>query len=98
MLRFSKKIVHKTAILCVGISLLLAACKKYVDEPGKSDPRLSRKYCNDPEAVNFNRDFPGTADNSVCFFPSDAFKGTYTFTDSIYIGKDTLKRALTLNI
>jgi hypothetical protein len=69
----------------LGIILLSApSCKKYTDEPGQGDPRLSRKYCNDPEAVNFNRDFPGTADNSVCFYPADAYQGSYKFIDSIY--------------
>ena len=75
----------------MGIILLLAAsCEKYEDVPGQSDPRLSRKYCNDPEAVNFNRDFPGTADNSVCFYPADAFAAQYSFIDSIYDGGNKL--------
>jgi hypothetical protein len=64
--------------------VLLASCQKWEDNPGKGDPRLDRKYCNDPEAVNYNRDFPGTADNSVCYYPSDAFSGQYSFIDSIY--------------
>ena len=72
---------------CMSITMLLSAsCKKYTDEPGQSDTRLSRKYCNDPEAVNFNRDFPGTEDNSVCIFPADAFEGRYVFTDSLFNG------------
>lgn len=87
-----------TGLGCIMLILLVASCKKYMDEPGKNDPRLSRKYCNDPEAVNFNRDFPGTEDNSVCYYPSDAFKGSYRFTDSIYIGSDTILRPLTISI
>ena len=66
------------------------ACKKYTDEPGQYDSRLSRKYCNDPLAVNFNRDFPGTPDNSVCYYPADVYKGQYTFIDSIYSGNNIL--------
>ena len=73
------------AVLIVLI-LLTASCRKYKDEPGPTDVRLARKYCNDPEAVNFNRDFPGTADNSVCYYPSDVFKGQYNFVDSIFDG------------
>jgi hypothetical protein len=68
-------------IICVLISI---GCQKYKDVPGQSDPRLSRKYCNDPSAVNFNFDFPGTADNSVCYYPADVFAGTYSFIDSVY--------------
>jgi hypothetical protein len=64
-----------------GIAGLL---RKVGGQAGPSDPRLDRKYCNDPEAVNYNRDFPGTADNSVCYYPSDAFSGQYSFVDSIY--------------
>ena len=87
--------------LAVLLLLLIAAasCKKYTDEPGQGDPRLTRKYCNDPEAVNFNRDFPGTPDNSVCYYPADAFKGTYTFIDSIYSGtKLQAERTLQLQL
>ena len=63
MLRILIKEAPKAAIRCLtGIILLVAAsCSKYTDDPGETDPRLSRKYCNDPEAVNYNRDFPGTA-------------------------------------
>ncbi len=71
---------------------MLTACSKYKDEPGGSDPRLSRKYCNDPEAVNYNFDFPGTADNSVCYYPADAFSGVYSFKDSVYSTPGTLVR------
>ncbi len=73
-----------TSLLTGAVLLLAASCEKYEDKPGPDDSRLSRKYCNDPEAVNFNRDFPGTADNSVCFYPSDAYKGRFTWIDSIY--------------
>lgn len=72
------------------LPLLLGACKKYTDTPGDFDPRLERRYCNDPEAVNFNRDFPGTADNSVCVYPSDAFEGAYRYDDSVYDGAQKL--------
>lgn len=86
--RMQQKLFRKTSLLallglfCVGF--WFAACKKYQDSPGQYDPRLSSKYCNDPAAVNFNYGFPGTADNSVCFYPSDVYKGSYQFVDSIY--------------
>jgi len=67
---------------------LLASCKKWKDEKGPTDPRLSRKYCNDPEAVNYNWDFPGTPDNTVCFYPADGFKGKYGFIDSVFNAAD----------
>jgi hypothetical protein len=86
--------------LIVGfISLLvLSACQKYEDQPGQSDPRLARKYCNDPEAVNFNFDFPGTADNSVCYYPSDVFAGTYSFNDSIYTSANKFAFAIPVTL
>lgn len=72
-----------TAILITTVAL--TACQKYTDTPGVDDPRLhGHKYCNTPDAVNYNWDFPGDADSTVCFFPSDVFKGHYSFVDSIY--------------
>jgi hypothetical protein len=73
----------------VAFSLLVPAflfsCKKWSDPAAPQDPRLDdNKYCNDPDAVNYNWNFPGVPDNSVCIFPADLFKGTYSFTDSIY--------------
>ncbi len=70
--------------LVLGLALLAPSCKKYQDTPGQYDPRLSRPYCNDPTAVNYNFDFPGTADNSVCIYPSDLFVGDYSFEDSVF--------------
>lgn len=77
---------------------VVVGCKKYTDTPGQSDPRLTRKYCNDPEAVNFNRDFPGTEDNSVCIYPANAFQGTYDFIDSVYSGNNVLQKELPLTL
>jgi hypothetical protein len=65
--------------------LVFFACKKWEDPKGPGDPRIDeRTYCNDPEAVNYNWNFPGKPDNTTCFYPTDIFKGTYLFTDSIY--------------
>ncbi|NDC41876.1 MAG: hypothetical protein EBZ77_10055 [Chitinophagia bacterium] len=73
--------------LLLGLVLLGLAigysCKKYTDPAPVSDPRLTNPYCNDPDAVNYNWGFPGVPDNSKCFYPTDIFKGTYLFTDSV---------------
>ncbi len=67
------------------LTLTIASCSKYKDPKGNYDPRLdSTFYCNDPEAINYNYGFPGTPDNSICFYPTDAYKGNYQFTDSVY--------------
>ncbi|MBS1644191.1 MAG: hypothetical protein JST36_04065 [Bacteroidetes bacterium] len=78
--------------------LSLAACQKYSDTPGKSDPRLNGHYCNDPDAVNFNKGFPGIADNSVCIYPADVFAGNYSFVDSVYDGSQKLIKEQPLNL
>jgi hypothetical protein len=54
------------------------------------DPRLTQLYCNDPDAVNFNWNFPGTPDSSVCFYPTDVFAGTYELKDSVYFDSSHL--------
>jgi outer membrane protein assembly factor BamB len=54
-----------------------------------TDPRLSRVYCNDPEAVNYNWNFPGTPDNTTCFYPTEVFNKAYTFNDSVYFSDGT---------
>ena len=63
---------------------MLAACAKQTDTKAVPDPRLTKHYCNDPAGVNYNWDFPGIADNTVCFYPTDIFKGVYRFTDSVF--------------
>lgn len=83
---------------CLIALLVFTSCEKYKDEPGQYDPRLARKYCNDPEAVNYNLDFPGTADNSVCYFPAEAFRGDYTFIDSVYSSPAKLSQQIPLTL
>ena len=79
--------------------LVLYSCQKWQDKPA-ADPHLSNKYCNDPTAVNYNWGFPGTPDNTVCYYPTDVFKGTYTFKDSVYLPDDSLAfvKSYTLNV
>lgn len=48
-----------------------------------TDDRLIKPYCNDPSAINFNWDFPGRPDNSVCIYPSQIYNGDYLFYDTI---------------
>jgi hypothetical protein len=65
--------------------MAFAACKKAEDKVGVVDDRLySNTYCNDPAAVNYNWGFPGKPDNSICFYPTAVFKGTYLFADSAF--------------
>lgn len=78
-----KKIV--IFILLLAVTVASWSCKKYSDKKGVLDPRLNRPYCNDPNAVNYNWDFPGKPDNSVCFYPTDLFQGYYEFHDSVFL-------------
>lgn len=76
----------KRAALLLLAAIVFAGCKKYEDQPGNgNDPRLQNPYCNDPEAVNYNWNFPGRPDSSVCTYPTDYFSGQYLFIDSVYL-------------
>ncbi len=76
-------------VIMLGVgALTLFSCAKWKDPAPITDPRLTNPYCNDPDAVNYNRGFPGKPDNSICFYPTDLFKGVYLFKDSVY--RDTL--------
>ena len=70
--------------------VLLSSCSKWQDKPATNDPRLTNPYCNDPQAVNYNWGFPGKPDNTTCYYPTDLFKGGYSFTDSVYLPDDSL--------
>src|SRR5579872_3418748 len=63
----------------------VCSCSKYKDTKATADPRLTNPYCNDTNAVNYNWGFPGKPDSTVCFYPTDVFKGIYTFNDSIFL-------------
>lgn len=85
-------IMKKSTLILTTILLTLLhfSCKKWTDPAPYDDPQVQeRKYCNDPEAVNYNWDFPGIADSTTCIFPADLYTGTYTFTDSIYFDDET---------
>lgn len=82
---FHKTVKSLSPSLILFVLLFYASCKQPEDQPGPDDPRLQdKRYCNDPEAVNYNWDFPGKPDNSVCFYASDVFKGNYFYVDSAY--------------
>ena len=66
-----------------GVFIVLSC--KYKDPAAKTDPRLTNPYCNDPTAVNYNWGFPGKPDSSVCFYPTDVFKGVYEYHDSVFL-------------
>lgn len=69
-----------SAWLCVA---LLAGCQKWEDKtPPPID--LTKRYCNVPAAINYNHNFPGIEDNSVCIFPSGPYVGEYAFVDSVF--------------
>ena len=69
--------------LCAGACILFS-CAKWKDPAPTTDPRLTNPYCNDPNAVNYNWGFPGKPDNSICYYPTDLFKGAYMYHDTIY--------------
>jgi hypothetical protein len=66
-------------------SCILFSCEKYHDPaPQTIIYPHGQVYCNDPTAVNYNWGFPGNIDNTICFFPTDVFKGNYLYRDSVY--------------
>ncbi|MDI9320285.1 MAG: hypothetical protein QM530_07390 [Phycisphaerales bacterium] len=69
--------------------MVLFACKKWQDNPA-SNLGLTNRYCNIPEAINYNHGFPGIEDNSVCVFAAQPFVGNYSFNDTVYTETDTL--------
>lgn len=90
--------MYRRFLVILMVVVTLFSCKKWKDEQAVTDPRLTRPYCNDPEAVNYNWDFPGKPDNTTCFFPTDIFNGAYTFTDSVYSGDLEYNTSYTFNI
>jgi hypothetical protein len=75
------------------LSFGFSSCKPVSYTVPAPDTLLTRFYCNDPEAVNFNWGFPGRPDNALCFYPADVFTGTYRFIDSIYFADGKLDSA-----
>jgi hypothetical protein len=69
-------------ILFLFISLI--SCKKAADPTAESYAGQDSSYCNDPVAINYNYDFPGTANNLICIYPTDPFAGTFSMLDSVF--------------
>jgi hypothetical protein len=67
-------------IFMVGLS----SCMKREDVPASAYEGQDSLYCNDPEAINYNREFPGTPDNATCLYPTDVFAGRFLLTDTVY--------------
>lgn len=82
--------MNRTAVLFILAFFTLASCKKYEDKAGIADDRFNKHYCNDPEAVNYNWDFPGQPDSTLCFYPADVFifDSTYRLVDTIYYSQE----------
>jgi hypothetical protein len=64
--------------------LLFAACEGYKDPAPFTDPRIINNYCNIPSAINYNWNFPGIPNDSVCVFPAQIYQGNYRFYDSVF--------------
>lgn len=93
--------MRKIFLLFILVVVAFASCDKWEDKPGNGDDRLNRPYCNDPEAANFNVDFPGRPDSTVCYYPYEYFEGTYQFSDSSFYSGDYVfggLRSYTFNI
>ncbi len=89
----------KYIVVLFIISLFsVGSCRKYSDPAPIEDERLDTNfYCNDPDAVNYNWDFPGTPDQGECIFPADAFEGSYTILDSSFSTTDSFVSASVYN-
>jgi hypothetical protein len=89
-------------VIFMGFAAIIGSCKKEDPQTKTDDGRLIRSYCNDPQAINYNWDFPGTPDNSVCFYPDEMFKGTYKVFDTSfnadYIKDTTSYREFTITV
>ncbi len=72
------------------ISLIAwCSCAKWKDKPAQN-LGLTNKYCNNPNAINYNWGFPGVEDSTVCIFPADPFVGSYSYQDSLYLANGIL--------
>lgn len=84
-MEYSRRHMDKNYFAYITLLLIiLISCKKYETAKDGTGDLFDRPYCNNPEAVNYNDGFPGTADSTVCFFPKDVFVGTYLWKDTIF--------------
>lgn len=86
--------MYKSIVFVAALGLLIMACSKAdtSDPQNINSEQLDRPYCNDPEAINYNYTFPGKPDNSICYYPTQVFRGTYLFIDTIYDSDNKVRR------
>lgn len=70
-------------LLATTAAALLTHCRKPLEQT-RPEADLTRKYCNDPRAINYNDSFPGIPDNSRCTYPDEQFIGVWWMTDSVF--------------
>ena len=86
-------------LIAVLFAVILFACSKYKDPPPAGhDDRLVKPYCNDPKAVNYNWDFPGIPDSSVCIYAVDSFKGSWIFKDTVLLPNNDIAEIVDRNL
>lgn len=75
------------------MALLGVGCSTYTD-PEKPDieDELQNKYCNIPTAVNYNWNFPGKEDNSICFYSWDLYEGSWQFIYDVYAANNNIDK------
>lgn len=83
---------HIPVLMLAFAGSLFMACKKYRDPPPTDgyDGQDTSHYCNNQYAINYNWGFPGTPDSTTCIFPVDVFKGSWLFTDTVYLPDSTV--------
>ncbi len=79
-----KRNIFIKIFISIAVLALFYACSKSEPFDTAAADQFSDRYCNDPIAINYNHGFPGTADNSICIYPTDVFKGSFSLKDSIY--------------
>ncbi|MCB0700396.1 MAG: hypothetical protein H6551_01205 [Chitinophagales bacterium] len=90
--------MNKKYFLYITLLISLISCKKSNENASLDNGLFDRPYCNDPEAVNYNRDFPGIPDSTVCYYPIDVFVGSYMMKDSIFNAEYELDTVLEYTI
>lgn len=73
--------------------ILGVSCSTYTDpEKPDIDDQLQNKYCNIPTAVNYNWNFPGKEDNSICFYSWDFYEGRWQFINDVYAANNNVEK------
>lgn len=75
--------MSKNVFIVILLITAMYSCTKSEPYNEPNEQLFENKYCNDPEAINYNDGFPGTPDNSICIYPKDVFVGTYALRDSV---------------